>query len=234
MMKIKQLINSLLVAFEQLHLKKRTNKNKIFVTFFNLAIMVNKKFFNLLAPLNFFHFAYRIFLLIFGLLFLAFILIYNDIIFPSICYDNLFNIYLKDIIDIKEDIIKKTITLFNEMFKEETNISSKLIQDTTQISTDINNITTETPVIEDNYNKYKFYTSPYFYIPVVVSGLVLIYLGSDDIISVLSDILDLFKGNGGGGPVNPEWTPPTYPLYDPFPELERELDRLEQISKEID
>jgi hypothetical protein len=227
------IISSFLLAFEQLHLKKRTNK--IFVTFFNLAIMLNKKFYNLLAPLNFCLFLYRFLLLILGLLFLGFILIYNDIIFPSICYDNLFNIYLKDIIDIKEDIIKKTINLFNEMFTEETNISSKLIQDTTDINNiSTESITTETPVREDNYNKYKFYTSPYFYIPVVVSGLVLIYLGSDDIISVLSDILDLFNGNGGGGPVNPEWTPPTYPLYDPYPELERELERLEQLSKEID
>nr|YP_009739435.1 hypothetical protein [Tricholoma saponaceum]QIC20279.1 hypothetical protein [Tricholoma saponaceum] len=234
---MKNMINLILLAFEQLDLKKRTNK--IVVTFFNLAIMLNKKYYNLLAPLNLCLCIYRFFLFLFGLLFLGFILIYNDIIFPSICYDNLFNIYLKDIIDIKEDIINKTIHLFNEMYTEQTNISSKLIQETTEISSDINNISTEsitkeTPVIEDNFNKYKFYTSPYFYIPVVVSGLVLIYLGSDDIISVLSDILDLFKGNGGGGPVNPEWTPPTYPLYDPYPELERELERLEQLSKEID
>jgi hypothetical protein len=93
--------------------------------------------------------------------------------------------------------------------------------------TKTSNDTTTNSVIESNKPKSPFYTSPYLYVPLIVGGLILGYLGSDQISSVLSSLLDLFSGSGGrGGPVNPDWTPPTYPLYDPFPEVEREMERL--------
>jgi hypothetical protein len=136
-------------------------------------------------------------------------------------------------------MFNKLINIFNANFTEETKILSKLNTESSIISTEINNTTTEslptdTQVIECNKPKTPFYCSPYFYIPVIVTGAVIIYFGSDNILSVVSDILSFFKGNGGGGPINPDWTPPTYPLYDPFPELEREMDLIAALNEQID
>ena len=87
--------------------------------------------------------------------------------------------------------------------------------------------TKNTSILESNKPKLPFYKSPYFYVPLIASGVILAYLGSDQIISVFSSLMDLISGSEGrGGPVNPDWTPPTYPLYDPYPELEREMERL--------
>jgi|ERR1700733_1447466 len=169
---------------------------------------------------------YRLTLVINGLLFVGIILDYNELIIPSISFNNIFNNYIKYINDIKDYIFNKRINLLNPM--EETKLPSQentLSNEVTNTSNET--ITKNTSVIESNKPKSPFYTSPYFYVPLIASGFILAYLGSDQIISVLSSLLDLFSGSGGrGGPVNPDWTPPTYPLYDPYPEVEREMARL--------
>lgn len=188
-----------------------------------LLILKNSPFSPFLKILKLF---YRITLVCNGLLFLGVILDYNEIIIPSISFNNIFNLYFKYINDIKDLIFNKTFNILNPM--EETKIPSPENNLSNEVTNTSNDTTTKnTSVIETNKPKPPFYTSPYFYIPLIASGLILGYLGSDQIISVLSSLLDLFSGSGGrGGPVNPDWTPPTYPLYDPYPEVEREMARL--------
>jgi len=196
-----------------------------FFIFFNFI----KKIFLTLKKSPIFKFLkliYRLTLVLNALLFLGIILDYNDLIFPSISFNNIFNIYIKYINDIKDYIFNKTFNILNPM--EETNLSSQENTLSKEVTNTSNETTTKnTSVLESNKPKSPFYTSPYFYVPLIASGFILAYLGSDQIISVISSLLDLFSGNGGrGGPVNPDWTPPTYPLYDPYPEVEREMERL--------
>ena len=216
------MLKSKLVQLKILFLQVRPNS-------FNYYINIIKKFFLFLnkSPIfKIFILFYRIILVLNSLLFLGIILDYYELIIPSISFNNIFNNYIKYINEIKDYIFNKTFNLKNPI--EEINISS---QDNT-LSNEVINSSNDTStknysVIENNKLKSPFYNSPYFYVPLIVSGLIIGYLGSDQIISVLSSLLDLFSGsNGRGGPVNPDWTPPTYPLYDPFPEVEREMERL--------
>ena len=197
------------------------------IIFFNYI----KKIFFTLKKSSIFKFLkliYRLTLVLNGLLFLGIILDYNELIIPSISFNNIVNIYIKYINDIKDYIFNKTFNLMNPM--EETNLSSQENTLSKEISNTSNDTTTKnTSVIENNKPKAPFYTSIYFYGPLIASGFILAYLGSDQILSVISSFLDLFSG-GRGGPVNPDWTPPTYPLYDPFPEVEREMERLGRLD----
>ena len=176
--------------------------------------------------LNILMLCYRIALVFNALLFLGIMLDYSELIFPSITFNNIINTYFKYINEIKDYIYNKTFNILDPI--EETKLPSQentLSKEVTNSSKDTT--TDKTSGIETNKPKSPFYTSPYFYIPLIASGIILAYLGSDQISSVLSSLLDLFSGSGGrGGPVNPDWTPPTYPLYDPYPEVEREMARL--------
>lgn len=175
---------------------------------------------------------YRITLVLNSFLFLMIILDYNEIMIPSISFNNIFNIYIKYINDIKDYIFNKIFNLSNPM--EETKLPSQQNILSNEVTNTSNDTTTNnTSIIESNKPKLPFYMSPYFYVPLIASGIILAYLGSDQIISVLSSLMDLFSGSGGrGGPVNPDWTPPTFPLYDPFPEVEREMERLGLLNDE--
>jgi len=108
---------------------------------------------------------------------------------------------------------------------DDTNIISQITEETSTILSD--NISSESMTTEPsdiNNSKKYFYHSPYFYIPVILSGIIISYVYSDSIVSVISQCFDYFRdlGGSGGGSNNPRWTPPTYPLYDPVPEIELE------------
>jgi hypothetical protein len=234
---MKRLFFYFLMTFRQLNLRP----NNLIFTFFSYMTIIKKKiiFFNNFKAIKILKFLYRLILILNIFLFLGVFLQYNEIFFPFFGLDNLLNLYYQYIIEIKEYLYNKITKIFNIKFLEENNSLSQLNKDTTIISEDINNGSTDSisknhSILEGNKPKTYFYSSPYFYLPAILTGAVFIYLGSDNIISVISEIFSLFKGNGGGGPINPDWTPPTFPLYDPFPELEREMDLLAALNEQID
>jgi hypothetical protein len=234
---MKQIFDYFLFEFKQLKLKS----NNLLITFVSYITIILNKFILLknLPVIKLFLFVYRSLLILNGLLILGLIFHYSELFVPHIGLDNLFNLYLNYIIEIKDYIINKIINILDINFTEETKIFSKLNNDTTILPTEINNtstdsITTETPVLEPNKPKTPFYSYPFVYLPFIITGAVIIYLGSGNIISVVSERLSFFNGNSGGGPVIPDWTPPTYPLYDLFPELEREMDLIAALNEQID